>query len=86
MIGLVGLVLYLGLNAWACRACRDCMVHCKGTKIVPLVHITTLVSYINVPSIIVRSKQHPKAKYLYQAFFLRHPVDKLRQKFNIFWV
>ena len=83
MIALVVLVLYVGLNAWACRdcracrACRVCLVHCRGTKIVHLVHIPTLVSYINVPSIIVRSKQHLKAKYLYQAFFLRHPVDKL---------
>ena len=37
--------------------CRGCRVHWRVTKIVSLVHRPTLVSYTNVPSIIVRSKQ-----------------------------
>ena len=41
--------------------CRGCRVQCRVTKIVPLVHKPTLVSYKNVPSIIVRSKQSLKA-------------------------
>ena len=56
--------------------CRGCRVHCRVTKIVSLVHRPTLVSYINVPSIIVRSKQSleaPKSQISLSGIFFETP-------------
>ena len=44
-----------------CRFCRGCLKHCRDTKAVPVVPIHALVSYISVPSIMVRLKRYLKA-------------------------
>ena len=43
------------------RASRSCRVHCRKLKTVPVVHRHVLVSYINVPSIMVRLERYLKA-------------------------
>ena len=52
---------------------RVYLVHCRVTKIVPLVQRPTLVSYINVPSVIVRSKQSPKSQISLSGIFFEAP-------------
>ena len=44
-----------------CRTCKGCRAHSRDTKMIPLVPRLALVSYISVPSIMVRLEGYLKA-------------------------
>ena len=44
-----------------CRTCKGCRAHSRDTKVIPVVPRLALVSYISVPSIMVRLERYLKA-------------------------
>ena len=44
-----------------CRTCKGCRAHSRDTKTIPVVPRLALVSYISVPSIMVRLEKYLKA-------------------------